>query len=1002
MANDFWANGRQALYIIDVSQVHRGNVPTVEVAVQDRKLNGEWSKPRNQRPRISDIQCAPDPLDRKALEALRGLRGTGYSYNSYSYGGYEELASPVALFEGNLQFIVPLLCETGRCWLRTKIAPNAELMRLTWDSGPAWRLFVEVLEAGEGGDYAVTGVLRRGEEVMPLTKPSLFLRGGVMFVGETATRFDDGGYFEWLAMLRDNPNLHVPRRDGEQLAETLITMPRSVPIQLPPQLHIEELRGSPKPTLRLTKVTKYDKSIDPNCMHASVEFNYEDKAFAIDQPEDAFFTGEPRRLIRRDRSAEVAAMELLRSLSFRLLPAYDRRPGRHLEVKVKKLHAGLSQLVTAGWRIEAEGKPYRGAGAVHIQVASGIDWFDLNGQAHFDDQQIDLPQLLAALRRGENTIVLGDGTIGMLPEEWLRKYGTLAALGEQKDGQIRFSQAQVGLLDALLAAMPDATCDEVFEQARQRLRQFEGVKAADAPAGFGGELRPYQREGLGWLQFLREFRFGGCLADDMGLGKTIQVLAMLEARRLEKDAVRLPAAQTITNDAAQTQTSSNSRRKRSKQSIEAKSKDVESVAVKKVDRPLPPRPSLVVLPRSLVFNWQKEAAKFTPTLRVLDHTGIDRICRGEDDHTAALSDYDLILTTYGTLRADAIKLKDVKFDYVILDEAQAIKNSSTASAKAVRLLNGEHRLVMTGTPVENRLSDLWSLFEFLNPGMLGNANAFRLIGGAENADSTEARQLLSRALRPFILRRKKEQVARDLPARVEQTLYCELEPKQRKLYNQLREHYRKSLLSKVDKLGINKAKMHVLEALLRLRQAACHPGLIDPAMAGEPSAKLDVLLPQLQELIDEGHKVLVFSQFTSLLTIVRQQLDAEKITYEYLDGQTRDRQACVDRFQNDPTCPLFLISLKAGGVGLNLTAAEHVFLLDPWWNPAVEAQAIDRAHRIGQTKQVFAFRLIARDTVEEKVLELQNGKRELADAIINQDNSLITKLGREELELLLS
>jgi SNF2 family DNA or RNA helicase len=304
--------------------------------------------------------------------------------------------------------------------------------------------------------------------------------------------------------------------------------------------------------------------------------------------------------------------------------------------------------------------------------------------------------------------------------------------------------------------------------------------------------------------------------------------------------------------------------------------------------------------------------------------------------------------------------------------------------------------------VENHLGELWSLFEFLNPGMLGTAAAFQTeAGGLRNPDASTRRQL-ARALRPFILRRTKEQVARDLPPKLEQTLACELEPTQRALYEELRRHYRQSLLGRLEREGLERITIQVLEALLRLRQAACHPGLIDPKRVAEGSAKLDALLPQLAEVVEEGHKALVFSQFVSLLSIVRDRLQREGITYEYLDGQTRDRAARVERFQTDPRCPLFLISLRAGGLGLNLTAADYVFLLDPWWNPAVEAQAIDRTHRIGQTRQVFAYRLIVRDTVEEKILELQRHKRELADAIVGADGSLLRSLTREDLERLLS
>jgi SNF2 family DNA or RNA helicase len=405
----------------------------------------------------------------------------------------------------------------------------------------------------------------------------------------------------------------------------------------------------------------------------------------------------------------------------------------------------------------------------------------------------------------------------------------------------------------------------------------------------------------------------------------------------------------------------------------------------------------VVVPKSLIFNWKQEAVRFTPRLRILDHTGADRLPPGEHFHQ-----YDVILTTYGTLRRDALGFKDFPFDYAILDEAQAIKNADSESAKAARLLKAGHRLAMSGTPVENHLGELWSLFEFLNPGMLGSASVFQLTGAGARNPTEETRALLARALRPFILRRTKGQVAKDLPAKVEQTIYCDMEPAQRKLYDELRRHYRDTLLARVEREGLNRSKIQVLEALLRLRQAACHPGLIDKERTGDASAKLDVLLPSLLEVTEEGHKCLVFSQFTSFLAIVRERLDEEKVPYLYLDGRTRDRAARVEQFQSDPESKLFLISLKAGGLGLNLTAAEYVFLLDPWWNPAVEAQAIDRAHRIGQTEQVFACRLIARDTVEEKVLALQQSKRDLADAIINADNSLIRGLGRDDLELLLS
>jgi SNF2 family DNA or RNA helicase len=578
-------------------------------------------------------------------------------------------------------------------------------------------------------------------------------------------------------------------------------------------------------------------------------------------------------------------------------------------------------------------------------VRSGIDWFELHGAVDFGDGRLaSLPRLLAALRQGGGTITLDDGTIGLLPEEWLQRFAGVAGMGEAADDHIRFKVSQAALLDAVLASQPAVQVDERFAHVREALRSFSGIPPLDAAPSFAGQLRDYQREALGWFAFLRQFGMGGCLADDMGLGKTVMVLAWLDRLRADR-------------------------------SIRA--------------------PSLVVVPRSLVFNWQEEAARFAPALRVLDFSGSSRSVDRLDGH-------DLVLTTYGTLRRDAIQLQDIEFEYVILDEAQAIKNAATAGAKAARLLRGKHRLALSGTPIENHLGELWSLIDFLNPGLLGGSRTFARHSAAAARRDVEAIDTLASGLRPFILRRTKAQVAPELPARTELTLRCELQGLQRELYDELREYYRTSLLGRIERDGLSRSRMHVLEALLRLRQAACHPGLVDQRRANTPSAKFDALLPLLAEVREEGHKTLVFSQFTTLLALLRARLDADGVSYEYLDGRTRDRKTPVHRFQNDPGSGLFLISLKAGGLGLNLTAAEYVFLLDPWWNPAVEAQAIDRAHRIGQARHVFAYRLIAGDTVEEKIAELQRSKRALADAILRADAGVLQNLQKEDIELLLS
>ncbi len=945
---DTWPAGREIIYLVDVAATLRGGL-VVEVAYRERKRNGEWSKPRPQRVTQRQLTELPDPADRQILAFLAGGKGDNpYQSYGYAYSSYDSLASRYALSEILQLGITPLMAQTGRCFLRPA-EPNAELRAVHWDDAGAWEFWLVMTEDPSGKHYQVEGQLRRGDEWRSLAAPLLLTAGGLVFWENQIGRLQNFGAFPWIILLRNQGALQVPIKQKDDFLKQLLSLPRLPRLDLPEALRYEEAHVSPKPRLLVRKEKKQYYQVER--LLGELSFDYDGAIVPARRHGQTVYQAERNRLLWRDEDAEKAAAERLRQVGFRA-PTYSYSyRDTDLELAPRNLPQAIRTLLAEGWHVEAEGKVFKRPGTFSLAVTSGIDWFELHGSVRFGDTETPLPALLAALRKGEDTVRLGDGTFGILPQEWLKKYGLLAGVGTAKDGHLRFSRAQVGLLDALLASQPEATWDDTFNQAREELHKFEGIAPAEAPPGFVGQLRGYQRDGLGWLYFLQKFGFGGCLADDMGLGKTVQVLALLESRRQLRE--------TGTADR--------------------------------------PGPSLVVVPKSLVFNWKEEAARFTPQLRVLDHTGIARSREGE-----SFGEYDLIITTYGTLRRDALLFKDIRFDYCILDEAQAIKNASSESAKAARLLQADHRLALSGTPVENHLGELWSLFEFLNPGMLGSASVFRLTGAGARNPEPEMRALLARALRPFILRRTKEQVARDLPQKLEQTLFCELEPAQRKQYDELRDYYRQALRERIEREGLNKAKIQVLEALLRLRQVACHPGLLDKKKTRDTSAKLDLLLPQLMEVLEEGHKVLVFSQFTQFLGILRERLDRDGIPYEYLDGKTRNRQERVERFQNDPESKLFLISLKAGGLGLNLTAAEYVFLLDPWWNPAVEAQAIDRTHRIGQTRPVFAYRLIARDTVEEKVLELQKTKRDLADAIINADNSLIRNLGREDLELLLS
>ena len=948
----------ELIYLLDLTRSATAGGVLVELMTRERKKSGEWSKPKASTLNRGDIARLPDARDRQILDVVVGA-AHAYAYAGQAWGGQHVPVPSAFVLNPTLQRdLTPKLCETGRLMMRLPspaVVGRAEavLTSVDWDPVPA--LFHLRVTGDRQAGYTIGGAIQRDgherayAEAMFLTSALILWRPEERGGRPRFAAFDPGGADRWMAGLLDLGEVTVPPSEAAALVETLATSDLTR-VDSPEDLRVETGSVRPRPVVRISRpVSAYPGfGMSADRLDANVVFGYggcEVDAWAT-QP--VLFDRERRLAWRRDRDAERHAVARLQSLGVRALA--DWQSGRtRMDFAASGLPSLVSALVAEGWRVEAEGRIYRRAGAVTLDIRSGIDWFELHGSVDYEGVVADLPALLAAARRGESFVRLGDGTFGVMPSDWLAANERIAALGTADGDHVRFASSQVALLDAWLATQPAVSCDEAFARVRRELNRFDGVASVTPPATFRGVLRDYQTDALAWFAFLRRFGFGGCLADEMGLGKTVMVLAAMEARRSERE-----------RDGR------------------------------------PPHPSLIVVPRSLVFNWQQEAARFAPALRVLDYTG-----GGRREALDRLREHDIVLTTYGTLRRDIGILKDVAFDYAILDEAQAIKNARTSSAKAARLLTAEHRLALSGTPVENHLGELWSLFDFLNPGILGAASIFTAAGALGHTADKEMLDVLSRGLRPFILRRTKDQVAGELPARTEQTLYCELEPPQRALYAELRAHYRASLLGTLEPDGMPRKKLQVLEALLRLRQAACHPGLVDRTRASAPSAKLDVLMPRLKELIEDGRKVLVFSQFTTLLDLLRTRLDEAGMTYEYLDGKTRDREARVRRFQTE-ACPLFLISLKAGGLGLNLTAAEYVFLLDPWWNPAVEAQAIDRAHRIGQTRPVFAFRLIARDTVEEKVLELQATKRQLADAVIRADRSLIRDLRREDLELLLS
>ncbi len=616
-------------------------------------------------------------------------------------------------------------------------------------------------------------------------------------------------------------------------------------------------------------------------------------------------------------------------------------------------------LRSKGWEIVGELKSLRLSRTVpkvRGAITSGIDWFDLNLAIGYGDVDVDFSTVLAAYRSGRQYIRLDDGSWGILPLDWLKKavapLEELSNIEGQDKGSIKNSDRlkirpyHIPLAEEILTGI-DIQSTPAFESLRKRLNSFKGIEEVDVPSGLTAGLRDYQKRGLDWLGFLSEFSFGGILADDMGLGKTIQTLAHF---------------------------------------LRYKEKSVSS------------KPSLIVAPTSVAYNWQEESLRFTPELKVVVLTGPER-----HQHFESINEADLVITTYALLRRDFNELSKHAYHYIILDEAQFIKNPAAQTTKLCKSLTGNYRLALTGTPLENNLTEVWSIFDFLMPGLLGSHKSFqeRYEKPIAKAQDKEAMERLKRRLRPFILRRVKQDVARELPPKTEIIAHCGMTSPQKTLYEQVLNTYRAKVFEAVAKKGIERSQITILDALLKLRQVCNHPQLLKVASNKvKTSGKMELFQEMVEELVSEGHRALVFSQFTQMLAIVRQWLDHKGIHYCYLDGRTRDRSKVIKEFNENGT-PLFLISLKAGGTGLNLTVADYVIHIDPWWNPAVENQATDRAHRIGQDKHVFVYKMITKDSIEEKILKLQKRKKELFDSLLSE-GGLSKSLTREDLEELFS
>ncbi|MGH7494904.1 MAG: SNF2-related protein [bacterium] len=937
---------------------------------------GQRSQPAYSRHEFQSLNASNQ--EKQAIDYLAQLKaaagyGSLYAYSAvptyeFVYGAevdqlFEILSSCTVFLEDDLELFTPLQFVEATAKLRFQLASaNAE------QNGGGDLFFFPQLQCN-GHPEAFDGSYR-----VLSSNPLWLLRDDQVFRLSEAV---PAAYL--LPFTQKGLKLRIPREQAGDFLKALA--PRLTPqveLTLPEELGLQTVRTLTGKRLYLQE--------HENTLRAELRFVYgevEVKGGIGSQVslEQARENGALWR-VERDLASENAVHEVL--LSARM--CWEASNGFFFlkEEPLTWLFDELPKLAASGFEIFGEenlqrNRVNRATPAVRVAVSSDIDWFDLSLEIDFGGVMASLAELRTAIRNDARYLKLADGSLARIPEEWQKRFSHFFSFAEIKNGTGRIAGTHAMLIDALFDEAQDKRFDDGFKQRVQRLKNFDGIQEVPVPENFQGTLRPYQQAGLNWLGFLQEYGFNGCLADDMGLGKTVQALAFL-LREKSRNGLTIPVEAGRPSPA------------------KAKKKHGRAQKNAKVKQNEVSRTSLIVAPLSVLFNWERECAHFAPDLKLHIHHGLERARTAE-----TFAQHDLVLTTYATMRNDIDFLKDFSFHYLILDESQNIKNPVSQTAKAAGILNSRHRLVLTGTPVENNTLELWSQFSFLNPGLLGSMHYFRSAFATpiERHQDESAATLLKRMIGPFLLRRKKEDVAQELPPKSEQIFYCAMSAPQKKFYEQVRDQCRAELMNLISTSGLQDARFKVLQGLTRLRQIACHPALLEEGRKKD-SGKFESFLDLLREIVAAGHKVLVFSQFVRMLKIVAEALDKEVITYTVLTGATRNREACVEQFQNDPNTKVFLISLKAGGFGLNLTAADYVFIFDPWWNPAAERQAIDRAHRIGQNKNVFVYKMIARDTVEEKILELQKRKENLVSQLITTESGLFKHLTVEDIRGLFS
>lgn len=697
------------------------------------------------------------------------------------------------------------------------------------------------------------------------------------------------------------------------------------------------------------------------CTGLTLQFSYENNKIYSNDLSNSFTQFEKKgenyifRKYHRDFDWEKQRLQTLSELGFfsdddiNFFPASTNiKRKNELYSILEVVNSNYDEIISSGFSLTSRLDLRYNLKPVEIEISSEIinDWFDLKASVKIGEWTIPFSRFKKNILEGIREYKLPDGSIAILPETWFSKYKNIFEFGKTSDDSLRIHKQHFSLLSEALIDQGKLGYDRL-----EKLLVPNQIPVLEAPKGLQCTMRQYQSDGLNWLNFLQTAGLGGCLADDMGLGKTIQTLAMLQHNKETIKAVPyISAGQT-------------------------------NELFEKTEAKLT---SLIIVPASLIYNWEHEIKRFVPGMNVCSYKGNQR-----KKSTSYFHEYDIILSSYHTIRQDIELISSFSFHYIILDESQVIKNPASMLYRTVTRLNSEFKLVLTGTPVENSLTDLWTQLNFVNPGLLGDLAFFRreFAKPIEKLGDDEKEVKLRKIIKPFILRRTKEKVATDLPPVSEQTVFCDMTDEQFKVYDEEKSSVRNSILKSISSTGLEKSAIVVLQGLMKLRQLSNHPVLAnDEYTAG--SGKFETVLQDMENVISEGHKILVFSSFVKHLELYAEVLRKKRIRFAMLTGASTNREKIVNSFQNDKENKIFLISLKAGGVGLNLTAADYVFILDPWWNPASEMQALNRAHRIGQHKSVFVYRYITSNSIEEKIVRLQDKKSKLADVFISSNNPL--------------